>query len=140
MAGLFDFLNDINIEKTDMVLHGDDQTRKELDLFMLRRGLAQNLDTVLIAQKMNRIHYADPWLNWCLAFHSVVPKKRYAKWAKKTELDAQIKALSDYFYISIERASEYIQFLPKTAVEEILEKISNSDKNEKAKPKRTKTR
>lgn len=140
MPGLFEFLDDINYSKTDLVLNGDEQTLRDLDVFMLRRGLAQSLDTILIAQRMNRIPNSDPWVQWCYAMHSVKPKKRYNKWAKKSAEDETLKMLSDFFYISLEKAEDFMRFLTKAQIEEIKEKVGYSELNEKVKPTKTSRR
>ena len=46
--------------------------------------------------------------------------------------------LSEYYYISMEKASEYLKFLPKEALAEIRKKVELSNSNEKAKPRKAK--
>ena len=135
---LFDFLGALNNTKEDMLMTDDPEVKRAFDPFMTRRGLAQSTDTLVVAQKMNRLHGITPWMQWCLAFHTIPARKRYDKWAKKGPIDPDVKMLSEYFYISIEKASEYLKFLPKEALAEIRTKVENYQSNEKAKPRKAK--
>lgn len=138
MAGpsLFDFLGAVNNSKEDLLRTDDPDVLKAFEPFMLRRGLAQSKDTLVIAQKMNLIHGASDWMQWNLALHTIPARKRYDKWSKKGALDPDVELLSRYFYISREKASEYLKFLPAAALAEIREKVSNMESNDKAKPRK----
>ncbi|AUG87795.1 clamp loader of DNA polymerase [Klebsiella phage vB_KpnM_KpS110] len=135
---LFDFLGALNNTKENLLQTDDPDVRKAFDPFMTRRGLAQNKDTLVIAQRMNLLHKVTPWMQWNMAFHSIPARKRYGKWAKKGPLDPDIQMLSEYYYISHEKASEYLKFLPKEALAEIRKKVELSNSNEKAKPRKAK--
>lgn len=140
MAGpqLFDFLNDLNVNKKNLLATEDPDVRKAFDPFMTRRGLAQSIDTIVIAERLNQRHSIDPWMQWCYAFYSITPKKRYAKWAKASPVDDGLKMLSNYFQISLEKAADFLRFLPETAINEIRQSIENEALNEKAKPRKAK--
>lgn len=135
---LFDFLGALNNTKENLLLTDDPEIRKSFDPFMARRGLAQSKDTLVVSEQMNKLHGITPWMQWNLAFHTIAPKKRYDKWSKKGVLDPDIKLLSEYYYISTEKAAEYLKFLPKEALAEIKEKVERSNSNEKAKPRKAK--
>ncbi len=137
---LFDFITAIRNTKENLVLSGDAEVEKSLasNLFMIRRGLSQSMDSIVTAQKMNKIHSATPWMQWNLAFHEVPKTRKYDKWAKKGAVDPDILLLSQYFYINTEKASEYLKFLPASVLEEIREKVKNCESNEKAKPRKAK--
>lgn len=137
---LFQFIGAIRNTKENLLLDADPETEKAFNntLFMVRRGLSQAMDTIVIAEKMNKIHSSTPWMQWNLAFYGTQKSNRYSKWSKKSEVNPDILLLSEYFYISIEKASEYLQFLPKEALEEIRTKVKNCASNEKAKPRKAK--
>ncbi|MCI2235148.1 DNA polymerase clamp loader subunit A, partial [Escherichia coli] len=111
---------------------------KGFDPFMTRRGLAQSKDTLVTAQQMNKLHAVTPWMQWSYAFHTIPARKRYDKWSKKGPIDPDVKLLSEYFYISMEKASEYVRFLPKEVLAEIREKMGRTELNAKAKPRKAK--
>lgn len=135
---LFDFLGALNNTKEDMMRTNDPEVLKSFEPFMVRRGLAQSKDTLVVAERMNLLHGITPWMQWNLAFHTIPARKRYDKWAKKGALDPDVKMLSEYFYISHEKASEYLKFLPAEALAEIRTKVENMLSNEKAKPRKAK--
>lgn len=134
--GLFDYLDALMSTKTNLLQSDDPEMKKGFDPFMTRRGLAQNIDTLAVAQQMNELHSVDPWLQWNYALHSIPAKKRYGKWSKKGAMDPDLLLVVEYFGISVEKASDYLRFLPKEAIEEIRTKMGHESQNEKAKPKR----
>lgn len=136
--GLFDYLNALNSTKENLLRTEDPEVLKGFDPFMTRRGLAQNEDTLVVAEQLNKLHAITPWMQWSYALHSISPRKRYKPWAKKGPVDPDVKMLSEYFYINMEKASEYLRFLPKEVLAEIREKVERSEANEKAKPRKAK--
>ncbi|AER70238.1 clamp loader of DNA polymerase [Salmonella typhimurium phage PhiSH19] len=135
---LFDYLGALNSTKENLLMTEDPEIRKAFDPFMTRRGLAQSKDTLVVAEQMNRFHAITPWMQWNLAFHSIPAKRRYGKWSKKGAMDPDVKLISEYYYISPEKASEYVRFLPKEVLAEIKAKVERSNSNEKAKPRKAK--
>lgn len=136
--GMYDYRNAITETKEELLRTNDPEVLKGFDPFMIRRCLAQSQDTLVAAQQMNKLHPVTPWMQWSYAFHSIKARKRYSPWAKKGPTDPDIKLISDYFYISMEKASEYLRFLPKEVLAEIREKVERSQSNEKAKPRKAK--
>lgn len=117
--GLFDFLTAINQTKTNMLQTDDPEVLKAFTPFMIRRGLAQSMDTLVVAQRMNVLHSVDDWMQWNMALAAVPAKKRYAKWSKATEKDATLLLVSKYYYISLEKAAEYLKFLTPAQIEHL---------------------
>ena len=136
--GLFDYLSALNSSKENLLQTDDPEVQKGFDPFMTRRGLAQSKDTLVFAQQMNKLHAVTPWMQWSYAFHSIPARKRYDKWSKKGPVDPDVKMLSEYFYISMEKASEYVRFLPQEVLAEIREKMGRTELNAKAKPRKAK--
>lgn len=135
---LFDYLGALNSTKEDLLRTDDPEIIKGFDPFMTRRGLAQSKDTLVAAEQMNLMHPITPWMQWNYALHTIPARKRYDKWSKKGSMDPDVKLLSEYFYISMEKASEYLRFLPKEVLAEIRSKVESSDSNAKAKPRKAK--
>ncbi|URX65830.1 hypothetical protein PH4_000043 [Escherichia phage PH4] len=136
--GLFDYLAALNSSKENLLRSDDPEVLKGFDPFMTRRGLAQSKDTLVAAQQMNKLHAVTPWMQWSYAFYTIPARKRYDKWSKKGPIDPDVKLLSQYFYISMEKASEYVRFLPKEVLAEIREKMRRTELNAKAKPRKAK--
>lgn len=138
VPGLIDYRNAIMVTKDNLLCTDDPEVLKGFDPFMIRRCLAQSQDTLVVAQQMNKLHASSPWMQWNLAFHTVPARKRYDKWSKKGEMNPDLKLISEYFYISLEKASEYLGFLSPEVIEEIRQKVKNCESNEKAKPRKAK--
>lgn len=135
---LFDYLGALNSTKENLLHTNDPEVLKGFDSFMVRRGLAQSKDTLLVAEQMNKLHGVTPWMQWCYALHTIPARKRYDKWSKKGPIDPDVKMILEYFYISMEKASEYVRFLPKEVLAEIREKVERGESNNKAKPRKAK--
>lgn len=135
---LFDYLGALNNTKENLLHTTDPEVLKGFDPFMVRRGLAQSKDTLVVAEQMNKLHAITPWMQWSYAFHTIPARKRYDKWSKKGATDPDVKLLSDYFYISMEKASEYLRFLPSEVLAEIRQKVERGELNAKAKPRKAK--
>ena len=138
VPGLFDYRDAIMVNKENLLRTDDPEVLKGFDPFMIRRCLAQSKDTLLAAEQMNKLHGVTPWMQWCYALHTVPARKRYDKWSKKGPIDPDVKMISEYFYISMEKASEYVRFLPKEVLAEIREKVERGESNNKAKPRKAK--
>lgn len=135
---LFDFRNALMETKEDILRTTDPEVLKAFDPFMIRRCFAQSKDTLVTAEQLNKLHAITPWMQWSYAFHAIPARKRYDKWSKKGPIDPDVKLLSEYFYISMEKASEYVRFLPKEVLAEIREKMGRTEMNAKAKPRKAK--
>lgn len=120
---LFDWLHSINVSKTDLMI-GDVAVMKQYDPFIINRGLAQSIDTLMTADKMNSmpdvpkdIHY-----KYCLA--AVKSKKRYAKWPKKLQVNPNIHIVAEHYNVNHEVAEMYIGLMTDTQIEEVVERAS----------------
>lgn len=111
MPSLFDFLGAINEGKA-IDLDGDTPF-KDYVPFQINNGMCQNLDTVLIANEMNK----KPWLSKEMQFKfyrgAVVKKRRYGKWAKVEEPanKEDIETVAEYYEVNLSRAAGYLKLL-----------------------------
>lgn len=123
MATLFEFLDSINTGK-GIELNPDDPY-KDYVPFQINNGLSQYLDTVMLANEMNK----NPWLSKEMQFKflagAVSKKKRFGKWAKAEEVAAQadIDAVSDYYKVNKAHASEYLKLLSPEELSQIKAKL-----------------
>lgn len=111
MPSMFEFLDSINTgTKLDLTV---DEALKDYVPFQINNGLSQHLDTVLLANEMNK----RPWLSKEMQFkflsNVVTKKRRYGKWAKADVVanQADIDMISEYYSINNSRAVEYIKVL-----------------------------
>jgi hypothetical protein len=111
MATLFEFLDSINTGK-GIELNEDDPF-KEYVPFQVNNGLSQYLDTVMLANEMNK----RPWLSKGMQYRFLVgvvsKKKRYGKWAKADAIDnqADIDLVSEFYQINKDHAKDYLKLL-----------------------------
>lgn len=105
----FDFLNEINIGKKDL-LREDPLNIKDYKPFMVNRGLSYFGDTVMAANEMNQLIGAPVlWQNDFL-LHTIKKKKRFSKWYKK-ESDSKSLLIMEYYKYSNKRAREVVDIL-----------------------------
>lgn len=134
MPSLFDWLDSIN---TDKKLELDeDNPYKEYVPFQINTGMSQFLDTVLLANEMNK----RPWLSKEMQhkfYRGVVTKKkRMGKWAKVEEVNKEdIELVCDYYKVNKHRAAEYLKLVSPQELE-IMRKATNKGGAEAGRGKR----
>jgi len=88
---LFDYIDDLSSKKTYLY----DETRlKNYNVFMINRGFAQHVDTVMLASEMNKRPALSQIMHHDFYFYGVDKKKRYGKWAKSDVSEEQAKLLA----------------------------------------------
>lgn len=99
----------------------DPQVAKDFSPFAINKGLSQNMDTVLLANEMNKRPFLGKELQYRFLLGAVTKKKRYGKWAK-AEAPANledIEAVSMYYSVNKERATEYLTLLSESELDSI---------------------
>ncbi|CAL9957127.1 clamp loader of DNA polymerase [Vibrio phage D528] len=119
--GLFDWLHSINVSKTNLM--EQDGAAKQYDPFIIRRGIAQSLDTLDYASRMNELHHIEPELQYMYLLHSIPKKKRYSKWSKKQAVDENLTTIMEYYQVSLEKAQGYAKLLNQGQINELRERI-----------------
>lgn len=111
MASLFEWLDAINTGK--QITLDEDESFKDYAPFQINNGLSQNLDTVLIANEMNKRPWLSKEMQYKFFLHAVLKKKRYGKWAKaETEVNKEdIEIVSEYYCVNHARATEYLKLI-----------------------------
>ena len=124
MPTLFEFLGSINSgDKIDLEV---DNPYSSFVPFQINNGLAQHMDTVLLANEMNKYPDLTPEMQYKFYLNSVTKKKRFGKWAKVEPLLNQIDIdeVSKYFQVNKVRAAEYLRLLSLSEFENIV-KLNN---------------
>lgn len=116
----FDYLNAINDTKIDIMV--DDVAEKQYNAFMVNRGLSYFVDTVLIANEMNRNHHLDNRLQFAFCINSIRKRKRFSKWNKPQEVES-LEVVKEYYGYSNEKAKSALSILSQSQIELIKQKL-----------------
>ena len=116
----FDFLNDINYGKSNIMV--DDLTEKAYAPFMVNRGLSYFQDTILFANEMNINHHIDNRLQFDFLINIVRKKKRFSKWVKPEKL-SDVEVIKEYYGYSNEKARQASKLLSSQQVDELRKKV-----------------
>jgi hypothetical protein len=114
---IFDFANDICEGKKNLL---SDATEKEFVPFMINRALSQHLDTVMLANELNKMSISDKLMAHDFLFYAVSKKKRYGKWAKATTEDNDnLELLMKHYAINRKVAMQYLQLMTDDQMNEL---------------------
>jgi hypothetical protein len=117
----FEYLNSINDTKKDIMV--DDIAEKQYLPFMVNRGLSYFVDTILIANEMNRNHHLDNRLQFDFCINSVRKRKRFSKWLKPHEHD-DLLIVKEYYGYSNEKAKAALSILSASQIEDLKRKLN----------------
>lgn len=113
--GLFDFLNDVSYKKE--YLYNED-TKSQYNAFMILRGLGQHIDTVLLANELNKRPNISKEMHHDFLFYVIDARKRYGKWSKEVK---------QYDEDVVEYIKDKYQYNTKNAIEQYLSLMSNAE-------------
>lgn len=114
---LFDWLGDLNQNKKYLF---DDQTHVDFVPFIINRGMSQNVETVMIANEMNKHCLCTKEMVHDFYFYILTKKKRFGKWAKQsTDNKVELDLLMNHYNINRNRAIEYLSLLSSDEIESI---------------------
>lgn len=123
MPNPFDYINDINTGKKNIIRNSEDPVRseKEYNAFLTNRSLSYFLDTVLYANEMNINHHLDSKLQYEYYINIIRPKKRFAKWVKSVSED-DLELIKSYYGLNTEKARQALSILSKDQIDLIKNK------------------
>lgn len=114
---LFDWLTDLNSGKQYLF---DDNSQTDFVSFMINRGMSQNVETILIANEMNKHWQCTKEMVHDFYFYILSKKKRYGKWAKQSsDNKEELELLMKHYAINRKRAIEYLSLLSSEDIENI---------------------
>lgn len=115
---MFDHINDI-LESTTSRF--DEYTQGTYDPFMTNMSLSRYMDTILLADEMNKCPNVTKEMHYDFLFHSVHKmKRRFSAWSKKNNADHDIiEYLMDRYDINEKRAHRYLELLTEKEITEI---------------------
>tara|TARA_R110002153_G_scaffold39289_1_gene113297 strand:- start:4555 stop:4944 length:390 start_codon:yes stop_codon:yes gene_type:complete len=120
----FDFVNDINFGKKDIMTDSDNPELAEstYNPFLTNRALSYFPDTIQFANMMNKNSHIDNMLQYSFLLNIIRKRKRFSKWFKKNDDDV-LQMVIDYYGYSVNKAKEALKILNDEQIEFIREKL-----------------
>lgn len=98
-----------------------EEALKAYSPFMVNRGVAQAMNTVMFAQEMNKRGVQDKEMHFAFLFNVVKKAKRYAKWSKKEAISDDILLVQEVYQVNQERAVEFLELLSPEQLQQLRE-------------------
>ena len=119
----FDFLNDINYGKKNLMVDDiDHQVEKQYTPFIVNKGLSYTMDTAIYANEMNIRPNTDKKLQFDYLINTIRRNKRFPKWIKHEE-DENIRVIMDYYGYNVHRAKEVLSLHSMEEISQLKEKL-----------------
>lgn len=117
MANMLEFLGSIN--SGDKMVLDEADPYKDYVPFQINNGLSQHMDTIMLANEMNKRPWLSKEMQYKFLAGVVTKKKRYGKWAKLEvpTNQADIDTVSEFYSVNKEKAAEYLKLIPETELE-----------------------
>jgi len=120
---LKDFLNAINWTKENLLDSDDITWYKKFPPYVINRCLSQHIDTILMANEMNRRHYVDKKLQFHFLLNSIRKRKRFGgKWVS-TDRPKELELIKEYYGYSNTKARVALDILTKEEINFIKDKL-----------------
>jgi hypothetical protein len=119
----FDYLNAINDTKQNVIEDSENPelAEKLYPPYLVNRGLSFFIDTVYLANEMNRHHHLENKMQFDFLINIVRKKKRFSKWFK-AQPDEEVEAVMDYYGYSQDKARQVVSLLTKDQITQIIER------------------
>ena len=118
----FTIVNSINNGKTIFDEHDLVSVEASYVPFIINRQFSLFTDTIFHSNELNKYSDMSKKAQYLYYFHSVKPKKRYAKWPKKNKTD-DLQMVSDYFKVNYRKAAQLLMLLNENQLKEIHESM-----------------
>lgn len=121
----FDFVNDINFGKKDIITDSanPELAEKTYNPFLTNRALSYFPDTIQFANMMNKNSHIDHLLQYSFLLNIIRKRKRFSKWFKKNDDDV-LEMVIEYYGYSVNKAKEALKILTDDQLEKIKEKMT----------------
>lgn len=100
----------------------DDLAEKGYNPFITNKALSYHVDSILFANDMNLHPSLDNRLQFDYFLHSLPKKKRFSKWAKKSE-NEDIDLVCEYYGCSYTRATEILKIINNKQLDLLKQKL-----------------
>ena len=130
MSNPFDYINDINTGKKNLMRgsENDELAEKDYSPFLTNRALSYHHDTIALANEMNFRHDLDKKLQYEFLLNTVRSKKRFAKWNKKED-HGDLAAIKEYFDYGDNKALQALTVLTDDQIKEIKRILEKGGRN-----------
>lgn len=116
---LFDWLGDLNYGKQYLF---DDNSERDFDAFMIRKGLSQNVETIMYANELNKHWHMSKQMAHDFLFYAISKKKRFGKWSKQSGDDKdEIDLICRHYVVNRNRAIDILKTLTAEDVKALKE-------------------
>lgn len=115
--GLFDYVNSINDK--NFIFDETKYNPKNYSQFVINMAFSYYPDTILFANECNMMPNMTDKQHYEFLYHTIRKGKRYSKWNKKSK-DDDIKAVAEFYNISIREAKEMRSIIPDSEMERIM--------------------
>ncbi len=119
MLNLFDFVNDINHKKENVLT---EENESKYVPYVVNKSMSYFIDTIFQANEMNVRHTIDKRLQFDFLLNSVRSKKRFSKWAKPEKLES-VEVIKEYYGYSNDKAKDVATILSHDDIEKIKDKL-----------------
>jgi hypothetical protein len=116
----FDFMNSVTHTKVNL-MRDEGRSVSDYAPYLTNRGLSQFADTVIQANMMNTRWHLDKQMQYEYHLHSIRPRKRMGKWAKKPDTEL-VQTIVDLFGCSVKKAEEIKDVLGSRTISQILKR------------------
>lgn len=123
LPGLFDWLNNITYDKKELIQGQDlpvDQIEKSYPAFQVNRGLSMGMDTILLANEMNRLSFLPIDSQYRYYLNKIRKMRRRNSWAKQEKID-DLNLVAKRYNCNKNVARQYLKILNETDLQEIRE-------------------
>jgi hypothetical protein len=110
---LSDWLNSINFNKVDLSEHIGQYIP-----FIINKCMSAYIDTLFIANEMNRFHFLDKDIQYKYYLKVIKKKRRFEPWLKSAEND-NVSAIKEYYNYSDKKAKAVLDLLSVDHLTEI---------------------
>lgn len=100
----------------------DIEIGKDYNQYLINRAFSYHSDSLHFAGYLNRYHDLPNDVHFKFLRSVIKPKKRFSKWPKPTT-PPEVKAVSEYFRISLREAEQYVVVLTKEQTDYIIEAL-----------------
>ena len=107
----FDYVKSINEKKPVDKL-------RDYNPYLTNMALSQSLDTVMLANEMNRLHRLPVEAQYDFLYDSVRRAKRYGKWYKEPNVP-HLEAVMEYYGYSKKKALAALEVLSQENIRDI---------------------
>jgi preprotein translocase subunit Sss1 len=90
--------------------------------FIVNRGLSYFNDSILFANEMNQRAFLPHKMQYDFLKHCIRPRKRFSKWAKKSDDSEYIKCIMDEYSYSAEKARTVFGLFTQTQLTQLKNK------------------